>query len=133
MKKIMIMVTVVSLLVALVGCSNPFRTDTKHATVTLTTSTGETTVFQTYNGAGFTISGREFALRNKIKGDLNKGGTAKITFKCDECGDKQEIEVTEPFADVLHCKCPEKIDKKGNAREYIAIEVSFGDGDKAEK
>ena len=38
---------------------------------------------------------------------------------------KQEIKVNKAFADVIQCKCPEKMDENGNEREYIAFEINY--------
>ena len=126
MKKIRIMmVTVVLMCVVLTGCSNPLKTDNTHATVTLTTSTGEAYVWRSVNGAGMNHSGQEIALHHKTEIVLKENETAKITFKCDACGNEQEYEVSEAWAQVLSCDCPEKIDDEGNAKEYTSISVTF--------
>ena len=119
-------VTMMIIVVALTGCSNPFRKDDKHATVSMTTSEGQAYVFQSVNGSNATISGKELALRNgKIKFNLKTGETAHIVFKCDACGNEQKFDIDNAWADVISCDCPEKIDKDGNAREYSAIEVAY--------
>ena len=119
-------VTMMIIVVALTGCSNPFRKDDKHATVSMTTSEGQAYVFQSVNGSNATISGKELALRNgKIKFNLKTGETAHIVFKCDACGNEQKFDIDNAWADVISCDCPEKIDKDGNAREYAAIEVTY--------
>ena len=126
MKKVVIMmVTVVLICVALTGCSNAFKEDEIPATVTLTTSSGDATVWKSVNGAGMTQSGKERAIHYKSNIVLKDGETATVTFKCDACGDEQKYEVTEAWAEVLSCKCPEEIDENGNAKEYVAISISF--------
>ena len=118
-------VTMMIMVVALTGCSNPFRKDDKHATVSVTTSDGQAYVFQSVNGSNATVSGKELALRNgKININLKTGETAHIVFKCDACGNEQKFDIDNAWADVISCDCPEKIDKDGNAREYSAIEVT---------
>lgn len=126
-KKMMVtVVTMMAIAMSLTGCGNPFRTDDKHATVSVTTSDGQAYVFQSVNGSNATISGKELALRNgKIKFNLKTGETAHIVFKCDACGNEQKFDIDNAWADVISCDCPEKIDKDGNAREYVAIEVTY--------
>lgn len=127
MKKI-IMTAITTMLIGimLMGCSNPFRKDDKHATVSMTTSDGQAYVFQSVNGSNATVSGKELALRNgKINFNLKTGETVHITFKCDECGNEQEFDIDNAWSDVISCDCPEKINKDGNAREYAAIEVTY--------
>lgn len=110
--------------VALTGCDS-LRKDDTHATVSLTTSTGQAYAGGSYNGAGLNHSGQEIALRNKAQLILKKGETAVVKFYCDACGNEQEYEVSEPWAETLSCDCPEKIDKNGNAKEYTSIIISF--------
>lgn len=127
MKKICIMmVTVILMCVALTGC-NSFKQDDTHAIVSLTTSTGQSFIGQSFNGAGMTWSGQKAALHYKSELTLLNGETATLTFKCDACGNEQTYEVTEAFSEMLHCDCPEEIDENGNAREYFAICISFKD------
>lgn len=110
----------------LTGCSNPFRTDDAHATVSVTTSDGQAHVFQSVNGTNATVSGKELALRErKTNFNLKTGETAHIVFKCDACGNEQEFDINQPWSDVISCDCPEEIDEDGNAREYSAIEVTY--------
>lgn len=118
-------VTMMIIVVALTGCSNPFRKDDKHATVSMTTSDGQAYVFQSVNGSNATVSGKELALKNgKINFNLKTGEKAHIVFKCDACGNEQKFDIDNAWSDVISCDCPEKIDKDGNAREYSAIEVT---------
>ena len=127
MKKI-IMTAITTMLIGimLMGCSNPFRKDDKHATVSMTTSEGQAYVFQSVNGSNATVSGKELALRTgKIKFNLKTGETAHIVFKCDACGNEQKFDIDNAWSDVISCDCPEKINKEGNAREYAAIEVAY--------
>ena len=127
MRKIIMAVLATMLIgMMLTGCSNPFRKDDKHATVSMTTSDGQSYVFQSVNGSNATVSGKELALRNgKINFNLKTGETAHIVFKCDACGNEQEFDIDNAWSDVISCDCPEKIDKDGNAREYSAIEVTY--------
>lgn len=119
-------VTMMIMVVALTGCSNPFRKDDKHATVSMTTSDGQSYVFQSVNASNATVSGKELALKNgKINFNLKTGETAHIVFKCDACGNEQKFDIDNAWSDVISCDCPEKIDKDGNAREYSAIEVTY--------
>lgn len=124
MKKISMMMVTVVLFVSLTGCAS-MKQDKTHAIVTLKTSTGQAYVGRSFNGAGMNISGQEAALRNKSELVLKKGETAVVTFKCDACGNEQKYEVKEAWAETLSCDCPEKIDEKGNAKEYTAISISF--------
>ncbi len=126
-KKMMVtVVTMMAIAMSLTGCGNPFRTDDKHATVSVTTSDGQAYVFQSVNGSNCTVSGKEDALQHhKFNLNLKTGETAYIVFKCDTCGNNQEFEVSKPWADVIFCDCPEEIDENNNAREYAAIEVSY--------
>ena len=120
-------VTMMIIVVALTGCSNPFRKDDKHATVSMTTSDGQSYVFQSVNGSNATVSGKELALKKKYKANFNlkTGETVHIVFKCDACGNEQKFDIDNAWSDVISCDCPEKIDKDGNAREYSAIEVTY--------
>ena len=131
-KKMMVtVVTMMAIAMYLTGCGNPFRTDDKHATVSVTTSDGQAYVFQSVNGSNCTVSGKEDALQHhKFNLNLKTGETAYIVFKCDTCGNNQEFEVSKPWADVIFCDCPEEIDENNNAREYAAIEVSYQKEDK---
>lgn len=125
-KIIMTVLTTMLIGMMLTGCSNPFRKDDKHATVSMTTSDGQAYVFQSFNGSNATVSGKELALRTgKINFNLKTGETAHIVFKCDACGNEQEFDIDNAWSDVISCDCPEKIDKDGNAREYSAIEVTY--------
>lgn len=126
-KKMMItVVTMMAIAMSLTGCGNPFRTDDKHATVSVTTSDGQAYVFQSVNGSNCTVSGKEKALREcKFNLNLKTGETAHIVLKCEACGNEREFNVAEPWSDVIFCDCPEEIDEDGNAREYAAIEVSY--------
>ena len=125
-KIIMAVLTTMLIGMMLTGCSNPFRKDDKHATVSMTTSDGQAYVFQSVNGSNATVSGKELALRNgKINFNLKTGETAHIVFKCDACGNEQKFDIDNAWSDVISCDCPEKIDKNGNAREYSAIEVTY--------
>lgn len=129
MKKICIMmVTVILMCVALTGC-NGLKQDDTHAAVSLTTSTGQSFAIRSFNGAGMTRSGQRIALCNTSELTLLNGETATLTFKCDACGNEQTYEITEAFAKILHCDCPEEIDENGNAREYIVICISFKDAE----
>lgn len=126
MKKICVMiVTVVLMCTALTGCSNTFKSDDTHATISLTTSSGDASVWRSVNGAGKTISGQEIALMNKSEIILKKGNTAIVKFECEACGNEQEFEVKEAWAETISCDCPVEIDEKGNAKEYVAISISF--------
>lgn len=127
MKKICIMmVSVILMFVVLTGCQG-FKKDETHATVSLTTSTGQALVGQSFNGAGLNWSGQKIALNYKSELTLLNDETATLTFKCDACGNEQTYVVTEAFSETLHCDCPEEIDENGNAREYFAICISFKD------
>ena len=119
-------VTMMIMVVALTGCSNSSRKDDTNATVSMTTADGQAYVFQSVNGSNATVSGKELALTNyKVNLNLKTGETVHITFKCDECGNDQEFDIDQPWADVISCDCPEKINKEGNAKEYAAIEVTY--------
>lgn len=124
-KVIMTSVTIMIMVVALTGCSNPLREDKNHATVSVTISDGRSSVWQSVNGTNTSRSGKKWALENKSEIIIATGETAHITFKCDACGNEQEFDIDTPWADIISCDCPEKIDKKGNAKEYTAIEVLY--------
>ena len=124
MKKLGIMMIAVVMLVALTGC-NLFKEDDVHANVGITTSSGQAYVCSTWNGAGKGWSGQRIALSKKVELTLKKGETANVTFKCDACGNEQTYEITEAWSEVLKCDCPEQMDDKGNAREYVAICISY--------
>lgn len=127
-KKIMMMVlTTILTGVMLTGCYNPFQEDDVHATVSITTSDGRANVFQSVNGSNSMNSGRGLALglghKHILK--LKNGEMAHIVFQCDACGNRQEFDIDEAWADVISCHCPEKMDNDGNAREYVAVEVTY--------
>ena len=125
-KIIMAVLTTILIGMMLTGCSNPFRKDNVHATVSVTTSDGQAYVFQSVNGANRTVSGKEIALRNGGNTlNLKTGETAHITFKCDACENEQTFDIDSAWADVLSCDCPVKIDEAGNAREYTAIRITY--------
>ena len=125
-KIIMTVLTTMLIGMMLTGCGNPFRKDDKHATVSVTTSDGQAYVFQSVNSSNSVVSGKENALRHyKFNLNLKTDETAHIVFKCDTCGNNQEFEVSKPWADVIFCDCPEKMDENGNVREYAAIEVTY--------
>lgn len=119
-------VTMMIMVVALTGCSNLSRKDDTNATVSITTSDGQAYVYRSVNGSDATVSGKEYALRkDKIKVNMKTGETAHIKFKCNACKNKQEFDIDQPWSDIISCDCPEKIDKDGNAKEYVAIEVAY--------
>ena len=125
-KIIMTVLTTMLIGMMLTGCSNPFRKDDKHATVSMTTSDGQAYVFQSVNGSNATVSGKELALKDyKANLNLKTGETAHIVFKCETCGNEQEFDIDQPWADIISCDCPETINKDGNAKEYAAIEVTY--------
>ena len=117
------MITVVSMCLAFTGCEK-LRRDNVHASVTLTTSNGDEYVWKSVNGAGVTKSGKDMALHHKSEFILRNGETAKVTFKCYSCGNAQEYNISEAWAKVLSCDCPEEINE-GNSKEYTAIRISF--------
>ena len=126
MKKIsIILVIVATMVLALTGCGDSFRHDENHAKVIMTTASGYSDVTRSFNGAGKTISGQELALRNKGNFSLKRGDKLHLTFECEACGDIQEFDIENAWAKIISCKCPEKIDKNGNAKEYYAISVNF--------
>ena len=126
MKKIIIIVvTIMTMVMTLTGCSNPFRKDTKHATVSITTSDGQSYLMQSFNGSNATISGKELALKAKIIVNMETSETAHIIFKCEDCGNEQEFDIAQPWSDIISCDCPEKLDEEGNAKEYSAIVVTY--------
>lgn len=132
-KMIMLVVTIMVMAVALTGCNNPFKKDDQHATVSITTSDGRAYVFQSVNGSNATISGKELALKKcKVNFNMETGESAHIIFKCDACGNKQEIDIDQPWSDVIHCDCPEEIDEKGNSKEYAAIELTYNQQEETE-
>lgn len=128
MKKIIsILVTVTILTIALTGCGNPFRVDKNHAKVSYSTTSGQAGNGRSFNGAGMSVSGQELALRNRSTLVLKKGDKLHLSFECEACGDVQEFDIDEAWAKTISCKCPEQIDEKGNAKEYVAISVGFED------
>ena len=128
MKKISIMlVTVVIMAMALTGCGESFKLDENHAKVSWTASNGWASTTRSFNGAGMSLSGQDIALKNKADLTVKKGDKVHLTFECDACGDVQEFDIEEAWAKTLSCKCPEKIDENGNAKEYYAASVSFED------
>lgn len=122
-KKIIIIVIAIFVLI-LVGCTS-FKEDKNHADVTIVTSAGDAYLFQSCNGSNSTHSGRDIALANQSKLSLKQGETATITFKCSACGKEESYKIEEPWAGVISCDCPEKIDSEGNAKEYVAISISY--------
>lgn len=112
-KMIMVVVTIMVMAVALTGCNNPFREDDQHATVSITTSDGRAYVFQSVNGSNATISGKELALKKcKVNFNMETGESAHIIFKCDACGNKQEIDIDQSWSDVIHATVQKKLTKK---------------------
>ena len=128
MKKISIMlVTVVIMAIALTGCGESLKQDNNHAKVSWTTTSGQVANTRSFNGAGLTMSGQDIALRNNAEFVLKKGDKLHISFECEACGDAQEFDIEEAWAKTISCKCPEKIDKNGNTKEYYAASVRFED------
>lgn len=125
MKKISILVTVVILAIALTGCGKSLKKDENHAKVSWSTTSGQAANTRSFNGAGMTISGQDMALRNKTEFILKKGDKLHLTFECEACGDVQEFDIDEAWAKTISCKCPEKIDENGNAKEFYAASVTF--------
>lgn len=124
-KNIMVVLMALIVMMNLTGCGNLFRKDKEHATVSVTTSDGKSYIGQTVNGSNATVTGKTLALEHKSKIRLKKGETAHIIFTCDACGDKQEFDIDQPWSEVIHCKCPEDIDKNGNSKEFSAIVISY--------
>lgn len=129
MKKIIsILVTVATVMsTTLTGCVNTFREDKNHAKVSWYTTSGLSGNTRSFNGAGLAGSGQDIALQSKFDATLKKGDKLHLVFECEACGDLQEFDIEEAWAKTISCKCPEKIDKDGNAKEYFAISVSFED------
>ena len=126
MKKISIMlVTVVIMAIALTGCGKSLEKDENHAKVSWSTTSGQAANTRSFNGAGMTISGQDIALRNKAEFFLKKGDKLHLTFECEACGDVQEFDIDEVWAKTISCKCPEKIDENGNAKEFYTASVTF--------
>ena len=126
MKKI-IMAVITTMLIGMVftGCGIKSKVDENNATVSVTTSSGLAFVGRSVNGSNATVSGKEYALRrDKLEVNLKTGETAHIEFKCDACKNKQEFDIDKAWSDVISCDCPEEIDENGNAKEYVAIEVT---------
>lgn len=119
-----LLVTIALMFTSLTAC-NSLRSDKTNAIVTLTTSSGQSYVWRSFNGTGTTLSGQEIALRYKVGIALKKGETAIVTFKCDACGSEEVCEVTDAWAKTFSCDCPIEIDENGNAKEYFAIIISF--------
>lgn len=123
MKKFcMMMIVAILMCFILTGC---LRQDRNHASVGLKLSNGVACVAESYNGAGMTLSGQQIALKHVSNIVLEEGETAELTFKCNACGNNQKYEIDAPWAEILSCDCPEKIDKNGNAKEYLAIGFSY--------
>ncbi len=123
-KFIMVITTVMMMAFLLAGC-NVLRTDNKHASVSVTTSDGQSYVFQSANSS-LSSSGKDSALRfARVSLNMKTGETVHVTFKCETCGNEQEIDIDKPWSDFIHCDCPEEMDKDGNVREYAAILVSY--------
>ena len=128
MKKVGIMlVTVVIMTIALTGCGESFKHDENHAKVSWTTTIGQAANTRSFNCAGMTMSGQDIALRNKAEFVLKKGDKLHLSFECEACGDMQEFDIEEAWAKTISCKCPEKIDENGNAKEYYSAIVRFED------
>ena len=122
MKKAFLLVLSIVFAVTLTACT---QRDNEHAVVTLTTSSGEAYLWDSVNGSGATITGRELAFRNQSNLTLKEGETATITFKCDTCGDSQEYVIDYPWSAMLYCNCPEEPNAEGNLREYTSICISY--------
>ncbi len=76
--------------------------------------------------------GTEALKKCKVNFNMETGESAHIIFKCDACGNKQEIDIDQPWSDVIHCDCPEEIDEKGNSKEYAAIELTYNQQEETE-
>ena len=128
MKKFcMMMIVAILMCFILTGC---LRQDRSHASVAVKLSSGGAGVFESYNGAGMTMSGQQLAVYHAVKCTLKDGETAEVTFKCNACGNNQKYEIDAPWAEVLSCDCPEKIDENGNAKEYVAIKIRYSNSKK---
>ena len=119
------LVTVVIMAIALTGCGKSLEKDENHAKVSWSTTSGQAANTRSFNGAGMTISGQDIALRNKAEFVLKKGDKLHLTFECEACGDVQEFDIDEVWAKTISCKCPEKIDENGNAKEFYTASVTF--------
>ena len=122
MKKVIVVLATMLIGMMLAGCG---RHDNKNDIVSITTSDGRASVFQSVNDSNSTLSGKELALRNKVRCDMENGETAHIVFKCDACKNEQEFDIDKAWSDVISCDCPEEIDENGNVKEYIAIEITY--------
>ena len=126
MRKIVIIVMAL-MVTFLSACSNPFVLDKNHATVTINQSNGKVAIFETYNGLNMSCSGQTAATRRAVTFELKKGESLQYSFKCDTCGYVEEGTIDYPSVKVLSCRCDEKGDENGNAREYFDFHVTFSD------
>ena len=106
----------------LTGCRS---VDDFHATVSLSTSDGWSSVVQSFNSSNATVSGKELAIKNRANITLKEGETFHFHFYCEECGFDFEADYDIPFAEVIHCDCPEEGDENGSVCEYYAFALSY--------
>ncbi len=125
-KKIAFVLLLVVLGMSLTGCQNFWHSDISHAIVTVVSSSGEASVFESYNGNG-SWSGKQFALRDCPTFSLEEGSTFTLTFHCDACGYEQELSIDGPYAEMLSCECPEEGDEEGNEKEYFCVRVNLAE------
>ena len=124
-RKMGVMLVVIIMTTALTGCVKSLMRDENHAKVSWYTTSGMAANTRSFNGAGMTTSGQDIALRNKAEFVLKKGDKLHLTFECEACGDVQEFDIDEVWSKTISCKCPEKIDDNGNAKEFYSVSVTF--------
>ena len=119
-----LLISTVMICATLTGC-NGLKQDHNPAIASIKTSSGLAVVESSYNGAGRTWTGETRALFYSTDLLLKEGVTVWVEFECDACGNLQKWEIKSPFAKLIHCDCPEKIDKEGNSREFFALSISY--------
>lgn len=124
-KKLALILMAASMMLVLTSCSIFGASDDAHATMAVTTSDGRTGIFESHNGLNRTWSGERAALKDIQKIEILEGGSVSVCFKCEACGDVQEMEIDHPCSMVISCKCPEQGDEGGNAKEYLAFVVNY--------
>ena len=120
----MIFLSIIVFCISLDSCESR-KKDKTHAQVKLTTSTGFSVNWLSYNGVGKNKSGKEIAYENTQYIVLEEGNSATLTFNCSSCGKKCKYKINSAWADIICCDCPETTKKKGPSREYFSIAIDF--------
>lgn len=100
-----------------------FPTDDSHASLSVINSTGEVALIGSYNDLNRTWSAERMARLHSSNFKIKDGETITLHFECLACGNEQDYTVTDNWAKLIHCDCPDEGDDDGNAKEYVAVKV----------